>query len=267
MQQGSWLISVTTGKVFGTWEHFTYTRRIADRGRTWEPRVKVCDGKALGVHMDCEMGQRLAVLAPLGNKQLTRNYQFHIIKDASRATRFGSLAYTYSEDDGRTWLGPAGPNSVYLIDASAYALAPAKDGWHLMAPGLIMSNGEWLLPIAVSTDPRRLADIRAELVCMTSPNNLYETDPAALVFEFWPAPPHGLRVPLEAAPGESLGHEPQVVELATPEHLMCVARTGNGYIAYSTSTDYAARPGDPQSQLSLSVHPPDRRPLCPSILQ
>ncbi len=261
-QQGSWLISVTTGEVAGSREHYTYTRRSIDRGRTWEPRARVFDGKPIGAAMDCEMGQLVAVPTPLGPDMVKRIYQFHIVKDTTQATRFGRLSYTYSEDDGCTWRGPEGPNSVYWVDAPAYALAPAKNGWHLMAPGLIMSNGEWILPIAVSTDPKKLADIRAETVFLVCRNILTAEDPASLAFEFFPPPPHGVEVPLLAAPGESLGHEPQVVELAN-RRLMCVMRTGNGYIAYTVSDDYG-RTWRPTAPLRYAPEGPIiPNPNCP----
>lgn len=228
---GTWLISVTTTE---NRETFTYTRRSADRGRSWEPRVVAYDGRDMGPNCCCEMGQLLAVPRPLGGKP--RIYQFHILRDTTAGTRFGRLTFTVSADDGRTWTGPKGPGSAYAIDTPSYALAPERNGWHLMAPPLILTNGEVLVPMNVSTDPPALADIRSELVFMVCPNLLSEPDIAKLRFEFYPAPPNGVQVPRREKPGTSLAQEPQVVELSDGR-LMCVARTGNGQIAYAVSTD------------------------------
>lgn len=228
----TWLISVTSTEGRET---FSYTCRSDDRGQTWQPRVLAYDGRDMGPNHCCEMGQLLPVPRPSGGKP--RIYQFHILRDTSAGTRFGRLVFTISEDDGRSWIGPQGRGSAYVIDTPAYALAPQRNGWHLMAPPLVLGTGEVLVPMNVSTDPPALADIRSELVFMISPNLLSEPDITKVRFEFYPAPPNGVRVPLRKKSGMSLGQEPQVVELSDGR-LMCVARTGNGQIAYTVSTDH-----------------------------
>jgi len=233
-QTGAWLISVTAGHGENT---LSYTRRSTDQGRTWEPRVVAYDGKDAGPGHCCEMGQLFAVPEPLGPAGTHRIYQFHILRDTAAGTRFGRLVFTISEDDGRTWMGPRGPNSAYRLDTPSYELAPNHNGWHLMAPPIALSNGELLLPMNVSTDPPALADIRSELVFAISRNIFTEPDPPRIKFQFFPKPPHGVTAPLRSVPGASLAQEPQVVELSD-KRLMCVMRTGNGCMYYTVSHDH-----------------------------
>ena len=235
-KRGTWLISVTIGHSrWGT----TYTRRSLDRGKTWEDRVYVIEPGKLEPGKTIEMGQ----LLPLDD----RIYQFHI-QHTRVDTRFGKLKYTVSYDDGKTWEGPEGPGSLYSLESPAYELSPESDGWHLMAPGITIwpagsenatkysSSAEWLLPMNVSTDPLPLSEIRSELVFAISRNVFTAEDPADISFEFYPPPPHGVKVPLESAPAESLGQEPQVVQLSDGR-LFAVCRTGNGCIYYTVSED------------------------------
>lgn len=221
---GTWLISVTVGhSEWGT----VYTRRSEDRGRTWQDRVMVMEPGAAEPGRTLEMGQ----LLPLPD----RIYQFHI-RHTHRNTRFGEIKYTVSRDDGRTWEGPGGPGTLYSLKSPVYELSPDNDGWHLMAPGLTLSNGEWLLPMNISTDPIPLSEIRSELVFAVSRGVFDACSPEAVEFAFFPGPPHGVHVPLEAVPGQSLGQEPQVVELSDGR-LLCVCRTGNGCVYYTVSDD------------------------------
>lgn len=231
---GAWLVSVTTGENGG---HHVYTRRSTDRGRTWEPRVVACDARLRGPEWDSEMGQLFPVPGGVGIRGARRIYQFHILRNTRSGSRFGRLVFTCSEDDGRSWRGPQGSGSVYNVATPSYALAPGADGWHLMAPGRLLSSGEWLLPMNVSTDPPALADIRSELVFALSRNILTEGDPQAVTFAFHPAPPHGVRLPFASDPAASLAQEPQVVELSD-HRLLCVFRTGNGWLGCTTSRDY-----------------------------
>jgi hypothetical protein len=121
-----------------------------------------------------------------------------------------------------------------------------------MAPWRLLSTGEALLPMNVSTDPPALADIRSELVFLTSDNIRAEPDLGKLRFAFCPPPPQGVRAELTrndekwgqstTATGDSphfpsLAQEPQVVELSDGR-LMCVMRTGNGCIHFTTSADH-----------------------------
>lgn len=256
--QGSWLVSMTTGKAGN--RHYVALRRSTDRGKTWGERITVLDPPA---PFDGEMGQLLAVPTPLGPGKARRIYQFHIVKDTRIGVRFGRLAFTVSEDDGLSWRGPGGPGSVYEVETPAYALAPKQYGWHLMAPGLAMSNGEYLLPMNVSTDPASLKDIRSELVFAVSPNVLTEPDPAKVRFEFHPAPPHGVTAPLRRDPGQSLAQEPQVVELSD-HRLFCVMRTGNGVVNTSTSADFGRTWLSPSRPLlRREGGEPIRNPNCP----
>ena len=142
-----------------------------------------------------------------------------------------------SHDDGRTWQGPSGPGSLYELKTPAYKLSPIGDGWHLMAPGITLSTGEWLLPMNISTDPLPLSEIRSELVFGFSKNVFTVKDPADVAFDFFPSPPYGVHVEREATPGESLGQEPQVVELSDGR-LFCACRTGNGCLYYTVSSDH-----------------------------
>ena len=237
---GTWLISVTTGHSrWGT----TYTRRSTDRGRTWEDRVYVIEPGKLEAGKTIEMGQML----PLSD----RIYQFHI-QHTHADTRFGEIKYTVSYDDGKTWQGPNGPGSLYHLESPKYELSPNRDGWHLMAPGLTLDTGEWLLPLNISTDPLPLSEIRSELVFGISKNVFTAKDPADVRFEFFPKPPHGVRVALEGVGSDarlcvgansppthsraSLGQEPQVVQLSD-RRLFSVCRTGNGCLYYTVSDD------------------------------
>jgi hypothetical protein len=204
-----------------------------------------------------EMGQLFPVPQSIDGKR--RIYQFHI-RHTRVDTRFGEIKYTVSHDDGRTWEGPDGPGSLYDLSTPTYELSPNNDGWHLMAPGLLMDTGEWLLPMNVSTDPLPLSEIRSELVFAISKNILTAKDPKDLVFEFFPKPPHGVRVPLESKPGASLGQEPQVVQLSD-RRLFCVCRTGNGCLYYTVSEDFGRtwRPVEP-----LRYHDDGERILHPN---
>jgi len=223
-KKGTWLISVTIGHSrWGT----TYTRRSTDRGKTWEDRVYVIEPGKLEPGRTIEMGQ----LLPLED----RIYQFHI-QHTRPDTRFGEIKYTVSYDDGKSWQGPSGPGSFYHLKTPQYELSPNSDGWHLMAPGVTLDSGEWLLPLNISTDPIPLSEIRSELVFGISKNIFAVKDPAEVRFEFFPKPPHGVRVPLESVPGASLGQEPQVVQLSD-SRLFAVCRTGNGCLYYTVSED------------------------------
>jgi alpha-L-fucosidase len=233
-QTGAWLVSVTAGHAE---KALSYTRRSTDRGRTWEPRVVAYDGKDAGPKHCSEMGQLFPVPQPLGPGGKYRIYQFHILRDTTAGARFGRLVFTISEDDGQTWTGPRGPNSVYTVETPSYALAPNRNGWHLMAPPLVMSSGEFLLPMNVSTDPAALSEIRSELVFAVSRNIFTERDPTRVKFQFFPKPPHGVTAELRNVPGASLAQEPQVVELSD-KRLMCVMRTGNGCMYYTVSENH-----------------------------
>jgi hypothetical protein len=227
-QRGSWLVSFTCGKDGGM-DHYVALRRSTDRGRTWESRRVVRDPDD---PFDCEMGQLFAVPGA------RRIYQFHIVKNRTFGIRFGRLVFTVSDDDGRTWNGPDGPDGYFEVNPPAYRLAPNNYGWHLMAPGRVLSHGEFILPMNVSTDPRPFAEIRSEAVFLISPNILTERDPRKLRFDFYPRPPSGVAAPIRTKPGESLAQEPQVVELSD-KRLFCVMRTGNGCVYYTVSEDAA----------------------------
>ena len=193
------------------------------------------DASQLGPDWDCEMGQLFPVPGSLGGGR--RIYQFHIVRNTRTGTRFGRLGFTYSQDDGQSWRGPTGAGSIYYQPTPAYELSPGQDGWHLMAPGSLLSSGEWLLPLNVSTDPPALAEIRSELVFALSRNILTEASPEKLQFSFLPQPPNGVKAELQTVPGASLAQEPQVIELG--EHrLFCAFRTGNGWIGCTTSRDF-----------------------------
>ena len=228
---GAWIVSVTADEGDG---HYVYTRRSTDRGQTWEARVPAYDASDLGSHYQCEMGQLLPTEGRPGGQRI---YQFHIVRDTRLTNRFGRLVFSYSEDDGLSWTGLDGANSVIPVRTPEYELAPGGSGWHLMAPPRRLSNGEWVLPLNVSTDPPALADIRSEVVFAFSSAIDALDDPLDLEFEFHPAPPHGIAAPLKDHPGESLAQEPQLVEMGD-HRLMVVMRTGNGYIAYSVSDDW-----------------------------
>jgi hypothetical protein len=195
---------------------------------------------------DCEMGQLYAVPEPIGGVE--RIYQISIVRNVLEGTRFGRLVYTVSEDDGRTWFGAGGQGTVFELDSPVYALIGHNHGWHLMAPPRQMSNGRVYLPMNASTDPRKLADIRCEVVFARSRNILTEKDPAKLSFNWSPPPPHGIRVPLAGHPGESHGMEAQIVELSD-HRLFTVMRTGNGCVYYSTSGDFGDTWSDPEPLL------------------
>ncbi len=248
-QKGTFLISVTAREkllapgesVSGNDSFYVYTRRSEDRGKTWQPRVTAYRGHDAGEDYNAEMGQLFPVPAAIGPEQKLRIYQFHIRRHAPSSIRFGKLAYSFSEDDGRSWTGPRGPGSVYMIpEPKGYTISQSKDGygWHLMGPPIIMSNGQFLLPLNISTDPEPLAEIHSEIVFMISRNIFTETDPAAVTFHFYPAPPDGIKSPLKNERQRTLAQEPQVVELSD-HRIMCVFRTGNGRVEYAVSQDFA----------------------------
>jgi hypothetical protein len=237
---GTWLISVTHGTDRSIpKDHLVYTRRSPDLGQTWEERVcPYVPQQAEGQDKGLEMGQLYPVRIPDGSDGfIERVYQFHIVRNIQDGARFGRLVFTYSDDDGQSWRGPTGANSAYEMSPPLYELVPHHWGWHLMAPPIRMSNGEFILPINVSTDPQRLNDIRSEVVFMISRNIGSETDPARIGFDFAPEPPHGVRAELDSHPGQSLAQEAQVVELSD-RRLMTVMRTGNGCMFYAVSADY-----------------------------
>jgi hypothetical protein len=182
------------------------------------------------------------------------------VRNTEEGVRFGKLVYTYSEDDGRTWQGPGGANTVFDLESPVYDLVGHNWGWHLMAPPRQMSNGMVYLPMNASTDPERLADIRCEPVFARSRNLLTERDPAKIAFEFHPPPPHGVFVPLAGSPGESHGMEAQIVELSDGRFLS-VIRTGNGCVYFVTSADQ----GDTWSEAKpLRYHDGGARVLNPN---
>jgi len=242
----TWIISVTSGKIG---EAKVYVRRSGDRGKTWSAhRITVYDPDRDPVlehpeRYDCEMGQLYTVPQPINGVQ--RIYQVSIVRNVLEGTRFGRLVYTVSEDDGRTWFGAGGPGTVFELDSPAYDLIGHNHGWHLMAPPRLMSNGRVYLPMNASTDPKKLADIRCEVVFARSRNILTEKDPAKLSFDFTPPPPHGIRVPLVGHPGESHGMEAQIVELSD-HRLFTVMRTGNGCVYFSTSRDFGDTWSEPK---------------------
>ncbi len=247
-QKGTFLISVTS-RAGSLQDHLhssdtvsfhTYTRRSVDRCKSWQGRVLAYDGSDQGPKWSSEMGQLLPVPAPLGPERLMRIYQFHIRRNVEESVRFGSIVFTYSEDDGRSWHGPKGPGTVYEVPTpSGYAISEMAVpwGWHLMAPGCILSTGEWILPINVSTDPAPLGEIQSEVIFLVSKNILTEPDPTKIKFEFFPKPPRGIQSPIENEPNRSLAQEPQLVELSDG-CLLCVFRTGNGRIEYTVSRDH-----------------------------
>ncbi len=227
-QTGAWLISVTVNTPKGG---VVYTRRSQDRGQTWDPRVYAVPPGLLEPGRTIEMGQ----LLPVDVDGLSRIYQFHV-QHTRENTRFGQLRYSVSHDDGRSWEGPGGRGTLYELPAPSYKLSPDSDGWHLMAPGLTLESGEWLLPMNISTDPLPLGEIHSELVFGITRNIFTVRDPADLKMEFYPPPPHGVFVPYERESVRSLGQEPQVAQLSDGR-LFCVCRTGNGCLYYTVSSD------------------------------
>ncbi len=238
-QKGTWLISVTSG---GVGYAKVYVKRSEDKGKTWSAdRIPVYDPRqdpALERRkdFDCEMGQLFALPEPIGQNKVYRIYQFSIVRDIKKGARFGKLIYTISEDDGKTWVGPAGPGTYWDIDSPVYELVGHNWGWHLMAPPRITRDGVMVLPMNASTDPPALRDIRCEPVYMSSKNIMTEEDPGKVVFSFNPPPPHGVHVPIEGKPGQSHGMEAQVVELSDGR-LFSPMRTGNGCTYFTTSSD------------------------------
>jgi len=257
-QTGAWLISVTVNTPQGG---LVYTRRSEDRGQTWEPRVYAVPPGALEAGRSIEMGQ----LLPVEPGGIRRIYQFHV-QHTRENTRFGQLRYTVSHDDGRSWEGPGGPGTLFELPSPPYALSPESDGWHLMAPGVMLESGEWLLPMNISTDPLPLGEIRSELVFGLSRNIFTARNPAEVEMEFHPPPPNGVFVPYEREPGRSLGQEPQVVPLSDGR-LFCVCRTGNGCLYFTVSKD-GGRTWDPARPLRYRdggermLHPNAPCPLC-----
>jgi hypothetical protein len=247
-QSGTFLISVTTrsevllpgDKNSGHDSFHVYTRRSEDRGKTWQDRVAAYDGGDVGPEYNAEMGQLFPVPAPLGQNRVSRIYQFHIRRNAAESIRFGKVGYSCSEDDGRNWSGPDGRNSIYMLgEPDCYQISRGDKpwGWHLMGPGRIMSNGMYILPVNISTDPEPLSQIDSELVFIISKNILTEQDPAKVEFEFYPQAEHGVRSPMLDQPARSLAQEPQIVEL-NDHKLMCVFRTGNGRVEFTVSDDF-----------------------------
>jgi len=238
-QKGTWLISVTSG---GVGYAKVYVKRSEDKGKTWSrDRIPIYDprqDKTLERRkdFDCEMGQLFSVPKPIGGDKGHRIYQFSIVRDIKKGSRFGKLIYTISEDDGRTWVGPSGPGTYWDVDSPIYDLVDHTWGWHLMAPPRITSDGLMILPMNASTDPPSLRAIRCEPVYMTSKNIMTEPDPGKVEFTFNPPPPHGLHVPIEGKPGESHGMEAQVVELSDGR-LFSPMRTANGSTYFTTSGD------------------------------
>ncbi len=235
--KGTWLISVTCSDTGGQ-PYYVYNRQSKDKGKTWSERKKTYDPNIIeGKNMAIEMGQLCPVAIDMGQQGiLHRIYQFHVIRNFDIGTRFGRMAFQYSDDDGMTFVGPNGPDTVYEVDAPLYSIVTNQYCWHLMAPWVLLSGNRFMLPIAVATDPPSLADIRSETVMMYSDNILSETDPTKIKFEFSPKPPHGITVPVNGRDDLSLSQEAQVVELIGGR-LMCVMRTGNGCIYYSVSED------------------------------
>lgn len=226
--KGTWLVSFTRAEEIpdGTFIHEkVYIRRSIDKGKTWQERIDVYDGRLEGVRQ-AEMGQ--LVVVPHSN----RIYQFSI---KHTGVRFGKMVYTYSDDDGITWVGPNGRNSSYEIAVPGYTVAPNGDSCHLMAKGITLSNGEYMLPFAVATDPEELGSIQAEVVFMVCDNMFYESDPSKLNFKFLPEDGSGITVALADGEG-SLAQEPHVVQL-NDCRLFCTMRTGVGRIYYSVSAD------------------------------
>jgi hypothetical protein len=97
----------------------------------------VMDPEKMEPGKNIEMGQLFPVPQPIDGKR--RIYQFHI-RHTHVDTRFGEIKYTISHDDGRTWEGPNGSGSLYDLSTPTYELSPNSDGWHLMAPGLLMDT-------------------------------------------------------------------------------------------------------------------------------
>lgn len=238
-QAGTWLISVTSGAIGYA---KVYVKRSEDKGRTWSSeRSLVYDPRedmALDRRedFDCEMGQLFPVPAPIGTDGVQRIYQFSIVRDTKKGARFGKLIYTISEDDGRTWGGPAGPGTYWNIDSPVYELVGHTWGWHLMAPPRVTSDGRMILPMNPSTDPAALGDIRCEPVYMFSKNIISEQDPGKVAFSFSPPPPHGVHVPMDGEPDQSHGMEAQVTELSDGR-LFSPIRTGTGCIYFTVSHD------------------------------
>ena len=228
--KGTWLVSFTRAdKQIPEGPYIperVFVRRSEDRGATWQNRILVYDGRDSGAQQ-AEMGQLVA--AP----HLNRVYQFSVRHSGNR---FGKLVFTYSDDDGCTWLGPQGPNSAFDINIPTYALTPKGDGNHLMARGIILENGKYLLPMTIATDPPTLDSIEAEVIFLVSDNLFTERNPSKLRFMFYPRAAHGIRVPLDSNATRSLAQEPHMVQLRDGR-LMCTMRTGNGCIYYSVSVD------------------------------
>ena len=252
---GTWVLSVTSRGLDGI--HRVYVRRSPDRGRTWSPRIAAYDANAeLGEDYNCEMGQLV--------EQDGRLYQFHIKRRLSNSVRFGRLVYSVSEDDGRSWSGPGGANTVFAVDAPVYDITGHEWGWHLMAPPLRTDTGRVILPMNCCTDPPLLDDIECEPV-YAEVLGMGGTDPSAVRLDFHPPPPHGLHVPYEARPGKSHGMEAQLTQLSDGR-LFSPIRTANGMVYYTTSADEGRTWTRPQALRRSDGGAPLRNPNCPNPL-
>lgn len=260
---GTWLLSVTYRALDGI--HRVYVARSEDQGRSWTTRIPAYDAHAeRGEDFNCEMGQLYPVQG-VAAANGERIYQFHIQRRMSNSVRFGRLVYTISEDDGRSWRGPDGPNTVYEVDAPIYDLVGHEWGWHLMAPPLRASWGTMYLPMNCCTDPKLLDDIESEPVFARSENINTASDPAAISFDFFPAPSHGLHVPYIDRPGKSHGMEAQLVELSTGAILAAI-RTGNGCVYYATSPDRGTTWTEALPLRQTDDGPALANPNCPNPL-
>lgn len=252
---GTWLLSVTSRGLDGI--HRVYVRRSSDRGRTWSPRIPAYDANAeLGEDYNCEMGQII--------EERGRLYQFHIKRRLSNSVRFGKLVYSVSDDDGRSWHGPDGANTVFPVEVPIYDIAGHEWGWHLMAPPYRTSDGIVILPMNCCTDPPLLDDIECEPV-YAHVHGLRSRDPGAVKLELFPPPPHGLHVPYHARPGKSHGMEAQVTELSDGR-LFSVIRTANGVVSFTLSRDSGRTWSDPQPLRRDDGGEPILNPNCPNPL-
>jgi hypothetical protein len=267
-RKGTWIVSVTSGEIG---KAKVYVKRSEDKGKTWSKDRILVYNPDIDRRLenredyDCEMGQLFPVPNPIDDKETYRIYQFSIVRNIKEGWRFGKLIYTYSEDDGKTWIGPHGLNSFYDLESPVYDIVGHNWGWHLMAPPRLMSNGMVYLPMNASTDPKKLADIRCEPVFARSRNILTEIDPSKISFDFKPAPPHGIFVPMKGKPGESHGMEAQIVELSD-HRLFSVMRTGNGCVYFTTSEDFGETWNEAKPLRRDDGEDPVLNPNCPCPL-
>lgn len=237
---GGWLCAVTTGAGHeGQKGQHVVTMRSMDCGRTWSSPVDV--EPAAGP----EASYAVLLKAPGGRIYCFYNHNTDNIRRVKadnppyadgycyRVDSLGYFVFKYSDDHGQSWSAQRYPIPVreFEIDRTNADRGEIRYFWNVGKP--FVAGGAAFCPLHKVGGFGSGFFTRSEGVLLKSPNLLYESDPARIVWETFPDGDTGLRTP----PGGGPIAEEQSFAVLSDGSLYSVYRSVDGHPVCSYSRD------------------------------